>query len=46
MPSNEQQMKLCIKLYPQTANGNNLKIGESRLVDKIVEKPNDDLRNL
>jgi hypothetical protein len=27
-----------MKLYPQTANGNNLKIEESRLVDKIVEK--------
>jgi putative transposase len=26
-----------MKLYPQTANGNNLKIEESRLVDKIVE---------
>ena len=25
-------------LYPQTANGDNLKIEESRLVDKIVEK--------
>ena len=27
-----------MKLYPQTANGNHLKIKESRLVDKIVEK--------
>lgn len=26
-------------LYPQTANGNPLKIEESRLVDKVVEKP-------
>ena len=26
-----------MKLYPQTANGNNLKIEESRLVDKIIE---------
>lgn len=26
-----------MKLYPQTANGNNLKIEESRLVDKILE---------
>jgi hypothetical protein len=27
-----------LKLYPQTANVNPLKIEESRLVDKIVEK--------
>ncbi len=27
------------KLYPQTANGNPFKIEESRLVDKILEKP-------
>jgi putative transposase len=29
-------------LYPQTATGNHLKIEESRLVDKIIEKPKDD----
>jgi putative transposase len=28
-------------LYPQTANGNNLNIAESRLVDKIFSKPTD-----
>jgi putative transposase len=28
-----------MKLYPQTANENPLKIEESRLVDKVVEKP-------
>lgn len=28
-----------LKLYPQTANGNPSKIEESRLVDKIFEKP-------
>ena len=31
------------QLYPQTANENPLKIEESRLVDKIVEKPKDHL---
>lgn len=30
------------QLYPQTANGNNPTIEESRLVDKIVEKQKDD----
>lgn len=30
-----------IPLYPQTANGNNLKFEESRLVDKILEKTTD-----
>jgi putative transposase len=38
-----QQHYQCLandqKLYPQTANGNTLKIEESRLVDKILEKP-------
>ncbi|OJW54513.1 MAG: transposase [Sphingobacteriales bacterium 50-39] len=29
----------ALKLYPQTANGNPSKIVESRLVDKIFEKP-------
>jgi putative transposase len=29
----------ALKLYPQTANGNPFKIEESRLVDKIFEKP-------
>ncbi len=29
-------------LYPQTANENHLKIEESRLVDKILEKQKDD----
>lgn len=29
-------------LYPQTANANHLKIEESRLVDKIVEKQYDE----
>lgn len=29
----------ALKLYPQTANGNPSKIEESRLVDKIFEKP-------
>jgi len=28
-----------LKLYPQTANGNTLQVEESRLVDKILEKP-------
>ena len=28
-----------LKLYPQTANGNNLKIEESRLVDKVFGIP-------
>ena len=28
-----------LPLYPQTANGNTLKVEESRLVDKIIEKP-------
>ncbi len=27
-----------LQLYPQTANGNPLKIEESRFVDKVVEK--------
>jgi hypothetical protein len=30
------------KLYPQTANGNHLKIEERRLVDKIVERPKEE----
>ncbi len=38
-----QQHYRCLaddqKLYPQTANGNPSKIEESRLVDKILEKP-------
>jgi putative transposase len=38
-----QQHYQCLnddqKLYPQTANGNSLQIEESRLVDKILEKP-------
>jgi transposase InsO family protein len=33
------------QLYPQTANGNHLKIEESRLVDKILEKQKDDKNN-
>ena len=31
-----------LKLYPQTATENHLKIEESRLVDKIIEKQKDD----
>jgi putative transposase len=33
-----KRLKSEMELYPQTANGNNKKIEESRLVDKIVEK--------
>jgi len=28
------------QLYPQTANGNLLQVEESRLVDKVLKKPN------
>jgi putative transposase len=41
----EQYYKSASKppsLYPQTANGNTLKIEESRLVDKILDKTKDD----
>ena len=31
----------ALKLYPQTANGNPSQIEGSRLVDKILEKPED-----
>ena len=34
--SNDEQT-----LYPQTANENHLQVEESRLVDKVIEKPND-----
>ena len=34
-----QRLAIDPKLYPQTANGNPSKIEESRLVDKILEKP-------
>lgn len=40
----EQQIKCSLnepQLYPQTANENILKIEESRLVDKVLEKPKD-----
>lgn len=41
-----QRSKDDLSLYPQTANGNNSKIEESRLVDKIVGKQkNDNLEN-
>lgn len=33
------------QLYPQTANGNLLQVEESRLVDKVIEKPNDQNTN-
>ena len=39
-----KRTKTEMKLYPQTVNGNNLKIEESRLVDKIFGKQN--LNNL
>jgi len=31
------------QLYPQTANENLTKIKESRLVDKVVEKPTEEI---
>ena len=34
----QQRSLIAQKLYPQTANANNLQIEESRLVDKIIEK--------
>jgi putative transposase len=34
-----QSQAEALKLYPQTANGNPSEIEESRLVDKILEKP-------
>ena len=33
-----KSLKNDLKLYPQTANENHLKIEESRLVDKIIGK--------
>jgi len=35
------ELKSCTTLYPQRANENQLQIEERRLVDKVLEKPND-----